>query len=156
MRDQAISNTPPSPTLDPANPAAYADLELIRAASVASARAYAPNSGFRVGAAIRSRAGHVYTSVNLENAAYDAVHAEASALATARAAEGDELQLEAIAVVAQNTDGEQQPCSPCGACRQHIFEFSETARVLFYFGDELKLCCETPATLLPYGFSLKK
>jgi cytidine deaminase len=114
-----------------------ADQELIKAALTASLGAHAPHSGLRVGAAIKSQAGHTYTSTNLENAAFDAVHAEASALATARAAEGEDLKLEAIAVVATNAAGEKQPSSPCGACRQHIFEFSKTARILF-FNDDLK------------------
>jgi cytidine deaminase len=133
-----------------------ADLALIEAAFAASSGAYAPNSGLHVGAAIRSKAGTIYKSANLENAAFDAVHAESSAMATARATEGDAFKLEAIAVVAKNAEGEQQPCSPCGACRQYLLEFSRTARVLFFFGDDLKLVCETPSTLLAYGFAFAR
>jgi cytidine deaminase len=133
-----------------------ANQELINAALKASLGAHAPHSGLRVGAAIKSAAGHTYISTNLENAAFDAVHAEASALATARAAEGEDLKLEAIAVVATNAEGEKQACSPCGACRQHIIEFSKTARILFYFGDDLKLVHEKVSTLLPYGFAVKR
>src|SRR5690242_11129220 len=103
-----------------------ADLELIEAAFAASSGAYAPNSELHVGAAIRSQAGTIYTSTNLENAAFNAVHAETGALATARATEGDSFELEAISIVAKNAKGEQQPCSPCGTCRQYLFEFSRT------------------------------
>jgi cytidine deaminase len=131
---------------------------LIETAIQAATHAYAPISGFHVGAAILSKDGNIYMGANLENAAFKAVHAETSALAAARAAEGEKFQLEAIAIVAQNADGVQQPCSPCGSCRQFLLEFSKTARVVHFglIGDELKLFRDTPATLLPHGFTLER
>jgi cytidine deaminase len=92
--------------------------QLIKAASAAAGRAYAPYSKFHVGAAIMSRDGRVFTGCNVENASFGLTNcAERTALFCAVAAGCRTFK--AIAIVA---DGEQLPY-PCGACRQVLAEF---------------------------------
>jgi cytidine deaminase len=119
---------------------------LVEAAIAARERAYAPYSQFRVGAAVQTASGAVYPGCNLENAAYSpCLCAERVALAGAYAA-GDR-DVVAIAVVTP-TDG---PASPCGVCRQVIFELAPAATVaLANLHGALRIT--TPAELLPFGF----
>src|SRR3989475_12113930 len=85
---------------------------LLRAASRARARAYAPYSRFRVGAAVLA-GGRVFAAGNVENSAYPlSVCAERNAVAMAVAA--GHRRIDAVAVVA----GEDQPAAPCGGCRR--------------------------------------
>lgn len=82
-------------------------------------RAYAPYSGFRVGAALRGTDGSIAMGCNVENAAYPVgTCAERSALATAVAAGSRNFDLLVIA-----TESEE-PAAPCGFCRQALSEFS--------------------------------
>jgi cytidine deaminase len=81
--------------------------------------AYAPYSNFRVGAAILSKSGRVFSGCNVENASYGlTLCAERAALVNAVSA--GEKEFLAIAVVADTKD----PVPPCGACRQVLSEFS--------------------------------
>ena len=99
------------------------DRELIRLAYQARASAHAPYSGFRVGAALLTNSGKVYTGCNIENAAYSvAVCAERTALFKA-VSEG-ERSFAALAVVG-SFEGEVNapPSAPCGICRQALVEF---------------------------------
>jgi cytidine deaminase len=92
--------------------------ELVGAAREARERAYAPYSGFLVGAAIQADDGRVFTGVNVENASYPlSVCAERTAVQRA-VAEGAR-RLTAVAVVASN----DEPTWPCGGCRQVLLEF---------------------------------
>lgn len=93
-------------------------LELVEAAAAVRERAYAPYSGFRVGAALRTASGMVVLGVNVENASYPVgCCAERSAVCAAVTA--GEREFQAIAIV---TDAEQ-PAAPCGLCRQNLCEF---------------------------------
>ena len=97
--------------------------DLIAAAAAARERAYAPYSNFKVGAALRTRSGRVYTGCNIENAAFGpSVCAERTAMFKA-ISEG-EREFEAIAVVTQNG------VSPCGTCRQVMMEFAPHMTVI--------------------------
>jgi cytidine deaminase len=122
---------------------------LLQSARSMLARSYAPYSKFHVGCAILTESGGVYTGCNVENASYGlAVCAERSAIFTAVAAEGPGMKLRAVAVV--NSAG--AACSPCGACRQVIFEFGPDALVIYQGRGTLD---EATATqLLPAGFTL--
>ena len=126
------------------------DLPLLAAARAAREHAYAPYSNFRVGAAVRSTDGRVFGGCNVENAAYGLCHcAERTALHGAVAAGVRPGQIEALAVVGDTTG----PISPCGACRQVMFELGGPAlRVLLanLAGDER---LTTAAALLPDGFA---
>ena len=101
------------------------DEELIRVASLARQRAYAPYSKYKVGAAIRTKRNRVHSGANVENASYGlTVCAERTAAFTAVNA-GD-TAFDAIAIV---IDDERLP-TPCGACRQVLAEFSPDMRVI--------------------------
>ena len=123
---------------------------LTGAARKAMINAYAPFSHFKVGAAILTAKGHIFTGCNVENSSYGMTNcAERTAIFSAVAKDGPELEIVAVAVV--NAQG--VPCSPCGACRQVIFEFGPRA-VIYYQGDKgpkQSLITE----LLPEGFRLK-
>ena len=87
-------------------------------------RAYAPYSGFRVGAAIIA-GGRVFTGQNIENASYPvSVCAERNAVA--RMIDEGEHRIDAVAVVT----GADEPTPPCGACRQVLWEFGREALVV--------------------------
>ncbi len=144
-----------------------ADLEekdqyLVESALAASANAYAPYSGFAVGAAVRTRpSATVHVGANIENAAYAVVIcAEISAIAVANAA-GDS-NIDAIAIVGHKFYPNQdtsQVVTPCGRCRQVIFEASEIAgdevRVLSCNGDLSEITESTISELLPDAFGPK-
>jgi len=134
------------------------DQRLVTKALEASAQAYAPYSGFAVGAAVRTKGGHIYTGANIENAAYAAVTcAEVSAIAAANAA-GD-FEIESIAVAGHKFVDPQdstQVVTPCGRCRQMINEAGELAgtqiQVLSCNGQLTKIVKASIAKLLPAAF----
>ncbi|WOO41982.1 cytidine deaminase [Rubellicoccus peritrichatus] len=101
--------------------------EALNAAAEARERAYAPYSNFYVGAALLTTDGQIITGVNVENAAYSvAICAERSALASA-VSQGHQ-QFEAVFVTARHRDYDlDDPVSPCGVCRQALFEFRRAA-----------------------------
>lgn len=115
------------------------------AAEQARARAYAPYSKFRVGAALLAADGRVIVGVNVENASYPlCVCAERNAIATA-VVEGAK-PIVAIAVVT----GAARATPPCGGCRQVLAEHAPDALVRSYAGeDELR---DTVRGLLPKSF----
>ena len=97
-------------------------LELREKAIEAMRAAYAPYSGFFVGAALLCKSGRIYTGCNIENASYSVtVCAERVALFSAVAA--GERDFEAIAVVGGKNGEIDSPCAPCGVCRQALAEF---------------------------------
>jgi cytidine deaminase len=99
------------------------ETSLLTAAVEARAHAYAPYSGFRVGAAIRTRSGAVYVGCNVENASYGATLCAERAAVAAMVAAGDTEPV-ACAVV---TAG-RELASPCGICRQVLAEFGLQGR----------------------------
>ena len=123
---------------------------LLQAARKAMKHAHAPYSQFKVGAAMLTSKGEVFTGCNVENASYGLSNcAERTAIFSAVAKSGPGLNIRAIAVV--NDQG--VPCSPCGACRQVIYEFGPDATVFFQTSKGWK---ESHITeLLPEGFRLK-
>jgi cytidine deaminase len=97
---------------------------LDEAARTAMARAYAPYSRFRVGAALRGRDGRVVTGCNVENAAYPAgICAERAAVASAVVQGVSDL--EELVVVTEAGE----PTPPCGMCRQVLYEMAPGLRV---------------------------
>jgi cytidine deaminase len=123
---------------------------LLRAARKVAKNAYAPFSKFRVGAAIFTTKGEVFVGCNVENSSYGMTNcAERTAIFSAVAKSGPGLEIQAVAVV--NDQG--TACSPCGACRQVIYEFGPRA-VIFYQGEKgPKQSVITD--LLPEGFRLQ-
>ena len=123
---------------------------LLIAARKAMKNAYAPFSHFKVGAAILTSKGDIFVGCNVENSSYGMTNcAERTAIFSAVAEKGPKLEILAVAV----TNAQGVPCSPCGACRQVIYEFGPDA-VVFYQGQEGDK--ESHITeLLPEGFRLK-
>ena len=98
---------------------------LIEKALAARERAYAPYSKFRVGAALLTREGKVYTGCNIENAAYGPTNC-AERTAFFKAVSEGEREFAAIAVAGGKQDQTgKEYCFPCGVCRQVMAEFCE-------------------------------
>ena len=122
--------------------------DLWQAAAAVCERAYAPYSGFNVGAALLAEDGAIYSGGNVENIAYpQGWCAETSAIAQMVAAGGRRVL--AVAVYAEST----QLIVPCGGCRQKLSEFAK--------GDVIVYSCNASGVrqqfrldeLLPYSFS---
>lgn len=129
------------------------DTELYRIAEDVRKNAYAPFSGFRVGAALLTEDGKVYTGVNVENSSYGAtICAERTAFVKA-ISEG-ERHFRAIAISAGDV-----PSLPCGICRQFMYEFAPEIRIitgpLKEDAPEGGLKAKSLGELLPEGFVLE-
>lgn len=137
--------------------------ELIAAARDAAARAYAPYSGFHVGAALLLKSGDVVTGANVENASYGlTLCAETSAIAKI-ANEGWIDQLEAVAIIGGRPDDGaligSDPVHPCGRCRQILNEAAERSRIDIDVhcasGDGTAIASYKLSELLPHSFGPK-
>ena len=122
--------------------------DLLEAAQAVHANAYVPYSHFPVAAALRGASGAIYAGVNVENASYGLARcAEQSAIQALNTA-GEREFTEILVLSAADT-----PASPCGACRQILFEFSPDATVYMINTDGTSHSA-TVADLLPGGFRL--
>ena len=127
---------------------------LVVAAHAVRANAYARYSQYRVGAAIRTRAGNTYVGCNVENATYGAtLCAERSAIA-AMVAAGDAHPIACAVVTAAPKAG-----TPCGICRQVLSEFARDMKVILAAENEAgRIVAQretTLAELLPEAFRLE-
>lgn len=123
-------------------------MSLMDAARAVRDNAYAPYSRFKVGAALRTVDGAVYTGCNVENAAYpEGTCAEAGAIA-AMCAAGDRIIAE-VAVIADCP----VPVPPCGGCRQKIAEFAAPDVVVTLGTTDGATLRMTVAELLPGAFT---
>ena len=121
--------------------------KLEKAAMRVMKNAHAPYSKFRVGAAILLTNGKIFSGCNVENASYGMTNcAERTAIFTAVAELGPRIEIQAVAV----TNDHGIACSPCGACRQVIYEFGPDATVFFQAKDGPKQA--HIKELLPEGF----
>lgn len=124
--------------------------KLEQAANNVMKNAHAPYSNFHVGAAILLTNGKIFSGCNVENASYGMTNcAERAAIFTAVAELGPKIEIRAVAVA--NDHG--VACSPCGACRQVIYEFGPDAIIFFQAAAGPKQAHITE--LLPEGFRLQ-
>jgi cytidine deaminase len=120
---------------------------LFAAAKAAQVNAYAPYSRFKVGAALRTQSGAIFSGCNVENAAYpQGACAEAGAIAAMALA--GERRIAEILVIG---DGAAL-CTPCGGCRQRIREFADPATVIHIASPEGVRTKFTLDELLPESF----
>lgn len=121
--------------------------DLFRTANNMLEAAYAPYSRFKVGAALLTKTGEVFTGVNVENSSFGAtICAERTAFVKA-VSEGHR-EFEAIAVA--SSGGEAYPC---GICRQFMYEFGDDLKIITG-EDEEHLHISEMKELLPEGFRL--
>lgn len=122
--------------------------KLLSLAQAAAANAYCPYSHFAVGAAVESADGRFYSGCNVENISYPVgTCAEAGAIAAMIA--GGSSKIANILIYAPS----QTLITPCGACRQRIAEFADSATRIYLAGtDGISKCCRVD-DLLPSSFS---
>ena len=129
------------------------DKELMQAAQDARKNSYAPYSHFRVGAALLTKAGKVYTGCNIENAAYSPTNC-AERTAFFKAVSEGERAFAKLAIVGGREGETADFCAPCGVCRQVMAEFCP---------PDFPVLLGTPesfgeyalSSLLPYSFTDK-
>ncbi len=126
------------------------DQELAKLAYDMLERSYVPYSKFPVGAALLCRDGTVFTGCNVENAAYGStICAERTALLKA-VSEGHRDDFVKLAVVGRS----EEPCWPCGACRQMLSEFAPELEIIVGNGKG-ELTAVSLSELLPHSFGPK-
>ena len=123
---------------------------LFATARAAQSNAYAPYSGFKVGAAVRATTGNIYGGCNVENAAYPVgICAEAAAIAAMVCAGADRIS--DILVLGEG----DAHVTPCGACRQRIMEFATATTRIHVAGPDGVRGSFGMDELLPHGFGRK-
>lgn len=124
-------------------------MELIDKAKEARRNAYTPYSEFKVGAALLTKNGKIYTGCNIENGAYTPTCC-AERVAFFKAISEGEKDFEAIAIV-----GNVNPCYPCGVCRQVMNEFCD-GNFKIYLEENETIKEYKLKDLLPNSFKLEK
>lgn len=125
--------------------------ELLERARALRERAYVPYSRFRVGAVVVTTDGGCFEGVNVENASYRLTCCAEQTAIVSMVAAGVQGPIAAVVVAG---DGDE-PCTPCGACRQTIYEFGPEATV-YAAGDAGPPLAEAISALLPHGFGPKR
>lgn len=128
--------------------------KLLVAAHNARKKAYAPYSGFCVGAALLTKGQKIYTGCNIENAAYTPTNC-AERTAFFKAVSEGEREFEAIAIVGgygSDNNDELTTCAPCGVCRQVMMEFCNPKEFEIILEDKGKSVVYKLEELLPQGF----
>ena len=126
------------------------DIERLKSAAIeVRNHAYAPYSGFKVGAALMDQNGCIHAGCNVENAAYGPTNcAERTALFRAIADGAAAKSFISIAIVA----GSEHPVSPCGVCRQVMIELCEPEMPVWMGNMQGDWVQSTVAELLPGAF----
>jgi len=124
--------------------------ELMDIAKGAAANAYAPYSGFSVGAALLAASGKVYIGANIENASFGATIC-AERIAAAAAIMAGERMFTALAVYAENATG-PKTAWPCGICRQFLTEFGTDMQIIAGQPDG-GIAQKTLTELMPEAFT---
>ncbi|MBQ6718439.1 MAG: cytidine deaminase [Clostridia bacterium] len=126
--------------------------ELVKAAFDAMQKAYAPYSCYKVGAALLSKSGTVYSGCNVENAAYGPTNC-AERTAFFKAVSEGEREFLKIAIVGGKNGNVNDLFMPCGVCRQVMAEFCDGDFEVIVARSTDDFSVFTLSELLPYGFS---
>ena len=111
------------------------DKKLAQLAQEIAESAYAPYSNFRVGAALITASGNIYTGCNIENASYPATVC-AEDVAVFKAISEGETKIETLAVAC--IDADEEPIFPCGVSRQRMSEFGTEDVIVIHKGEAKK------------------
>ena len=126
--------------------------QLIQKAKDARELSYSPYSNFKVGAAVLTKDGKVFLGANIENSAYSmCMCAERNALYHAYMNGYKKEDIEALALCADT----EEPCSPCGACRQVISELFPSDAPIYMSNMKGDVQETNAVELLPFAFSAK-
>lgn len=123
---------------------------LVEKATEAKENAYVPYSGFRVGAALLTENGKVFTGCNVENASYGAAIC-AERTAVVKAVSNGETSIKAIAITSDSEDY----TFPCGICRQVLAEFGNDETLVICSNKDGKYREYTLKDILPHAFTKK-
>lgn len=127
-------------------------LQLIEKAREVLSNAYCPYSDYRVGAAVLTEKGNIYTGCNVENSSYGVSNC-AERTAVFKAVSEGEKSFSAIAVF---TDEGNDPPFPCGICRQVLTEFCSPDMPVIIYDGEKSVYNFTLEELIPFSFSFNK
>ncbi|MDC0051764.1 MAG: cytidine deaminase [Candidatus Actinomarina sp.] len=125
------------------------DKKLAQLAQEIAESAYAPYSNFRVGAALITASGNIYTGCNIENASYPATVC-AEDVAVFKAISEGETKIETLAVAC--IDADEEPIFPCGVSRQRMSEFGTEDVIVIHKGEAKKYKFEE---VLPFDNKIK-
>lgn len=125
--------------------------KIIQKALDARKKSYSPYSGFRVGAALETGDGRVFTGCNIENAAYTPTNC-AERTAFFKAVSEGEREFKRIAIAGGHNDEPEEYCAPCGVCRQVMEEFCNNDFQIILARSEDDYRVYTLGELLPEGF----
>ena len=125
------------------------DKKLAQLAQGIAESAYAPYSNFRVGAALITASGNIYTGCNIENASYPATVC-AEDVAVFKAISEGETKIETLAVAC--IDADEEPIFPCGVSRQRMSEFGTEDVIVIHKGEAKKYKFEE---VLPFDNKIK-
>jgi len=123
--------------------------KLLQSAKQAMTYAYAPYSNFKVGAALLTHQGHIYTGCNIENSSYSLTCC-AERTAIFKAVSSGEKTFKEFVVIADSNG----PISPCGACRQVMSEFFDESMPIHLYNLDGESQTTHIGELLPYAFNL--
>ena len=131
-----------------------AEQEVVQAAFGATSKAYAPYSGFKVGAAIRLRSGKILTAANCESEVFPSGLCAERSLLYSYATNHADNPIEAMAIASNPSERE---CYPCGACRQVMLDTENRQqspiRIIMAGGGTASVV-ESAEVLLPFTFKL--
>ena len=125
--------------------------ELCSLALKARESSYSPYSNIKVGAALLTRSGKIYTGCNIENAAYSPTVC-AERVAIFKAVSEGEKEFAAIAIAGGANEMPDREFPPCGVCRQVMAEFCDTDFKVYLVKSETEYTELSLGDLLPYGF----
>lgn len=125
---------------------------LVQEARKALENAYSPYSNYKVGAALLTSEGKIFTGCNVENGSYGASNC-AERTAVFKAVSEGERSFSAIAITSE--EGEAVPF-PCGICRQVLSEFCPPEMTVLIYDGNGSVCSAELGELIPYVFDLKK